>query len=340
MDMKAARYLSGIDRKTPLKRKRLQLTMIRGDRYSFDCSEFFIDCIPTTRQHRAFCKSYSKLRGSCMKRTILFALAMSIGVNILLSSSATAQTAAEVSVTRLDCGSSAAPTDVGGRFSDTFAYNGLKVQLTFSCYLIKHGDDYMVWDTGNPATGSPTSPKTSLVDLLAQLNLKPEQIKYVGISHYHGDHVGQVSSFPKSTLLIGKGDWDVLTSATPNSMANPAPFKNWISDGGKVEPVPGDKDIFGDGSVMMLTMPGHTPGHHSLLVKLKAMGNVLISGDLAHFQENYDSNGVPTFNTSRSETLASIDRFKQIAKNLKATVIIQHDARDIGKLPAFPAAAK
>jgi glyoxylase-like metal-dependent hydrolase (beta-lactamase superfamily II) len=89
----------------------------------------------------------------------------------------------------------------------------------------------------------------------------------------------------------------------------------------------------------MLDMPGHTPGHHSLLVKLKNKGNVLLSGDLAHFKENYDGDGVPTFNTNRADTLASLDRFKDMARNLKATVIIQHDARDIGKLPAFPAAA-
>jgi N-acyl homoserine lactone hydrolase len=49
---------------------------------------------------------------------------------------------------------------------------------------------------------------------------------------------------------------------------------------------------------------------------------------------------VPTFNTSRADTLASLDRFKQLAKNLNATVIIQHDARDIVKLPVFPASAK
>jgi N-acyl homoserine lactone hydrolase len=49
---------------------------------------------------------------------------------------------------------------------------------------------------------------------------------------------------------------------------------------------------------------------------------------------------VPTFNTNRAETVASIDRVKKIAANLKATVIIQHDARDVGKLPAFPASAK
>jgi len=74
-----------------------------------------------------------------------------------------------------------------------------------------------------------------------RLDLKPEQIKYVGISHYHGDHIGQVGSFPKATLPIGKGDWDVLTSPKPPENANPAPFANWIKGESKVDPVPLDK---------------------------------------------------------------------------------------------------
>ncbi len=216
----------------------------------------------------------------------------------------------------------------------------LKVQLVYSCYLVKHGDEYLLWDTGHAMTTPNVAPKVSLVDQLAQLNLKPEQIKYVGISHYHGDHIGQVASFPKSTLLIGKGDWDELTSPKPREGANPANFASWIKGESKLEPVPLDKDVFGDGSVIMLNTPGHTPGHHSLLVKLPQKGPVILMGDLAHFHENYDTNGVPTFNTDRAQTLASLDRVKKIAAASKATIIIQHDPRDIDKLPAFPAAAK
>jgi N-acyl homoserine lactone hydrolase len=263
--------------------------------------------------------------------------------SLLVGASASGQNAAEVSLTRLDCGKTTTLNDVS-RFSDVSAFKGLNIQLTFSCYLIKHGNDYLVWDTGNaPAAGgtaAPTAPKTSLVEQLALLHLTPQQITFIGISHYHGDHVGQVASFPQATLLIGKGDWEALNQPVPNPGVNPANFAHWMSGGGKVEPLLGDKDVFGDGSVIMLNTPGHTPGHHSLLVKLKEKGNVLITGDLAHFRENYDSNGVPTFNTSRAETLASLDRFKQLATNLNAMVIIQHDARDIEKLPAFPASAK
>jgi glyoxylase-like metal-dependent hydrolase (beta-lactamase superfamily II) len=267
-------------------------------------------------------------------------LTLSASIGALLATAAPAQPAPVVTITRLACGTNAPPTDVAQRFSDTYAWPKLDIQLTFSCYLVRHGDDYLVWDTGNPVGTGATSPKTSIVDLLAQLNVKPAQVKYVAISHYHGDHTGQVGTLPGSTLLIGKGDWDALNDPKSAAAPSAASFTPWISGGSKVEPQAGDKDVFGDGSVIMLNMPGHTPGHHSLLVKLKEMGNVLITGDLAHFHENYDSNGVPTFNTDRAASLASLDRFKKIAVNLKAMVIIQHDARDIGKLPAFPAAAK
>ena len=256
----------------------------------------------------------------------------------LTSLPATAQSVPEVTLTRLDCGTPVL-NDVG-RFNDAYAYNGLKVLFTFSCYLIKHGDDYLLWDTGHAMTAGAPAPKVSIVDQLAQLKLKPEQIKYVGISHYHADHTGQVASFPASTVLIGKGDWDGITAPKPNAGASVAPFAHWISGAGKLETLAGDKDVFGDGSAVVINTPGHTPGHHSLLVRLKEMGNVLISGDLAHFHENYENNGVPGFNYHRGDTMASLDRFKKAAANLKATVIIQHDARDVSKLPAFPAAAK
>jgi N-acyl homoserine lactone hydrolase len=271
-----------------------------------------------------------------MQRTLLLA---GICAATLIAQPALAQ-APDMSLTRLECGTPAAPTAVNQRFSDVYAYGDLKIQLIYSCYLIKHGNDYLLWDAGHAMTAPNVAPKVSLVDQLAQLKLKPDDIKYVGISHYHADHTGQVGSFPKSTLLIGTGDWDVLNNPKPLQGANVAPFEHWMKGGGKVEPVPLDKDVFGDGSVIMLYTPGHTPGHHSLLVKLPTTGAVFISGDLMHFRENYETNGVPWFNFDRAETLASLDRAKKIVANTKAMVIIQHDARDVDKLPVFPASVK
>jgi N-acyl homoserine lactone hydrolase len=254
----------------------------------------------------------------------------------LSSAVALAQTP-EVTLARLDCGSG---FNDQRRFSDTFAYTDPKVPFTFSCYVIKHGDDYMVWDTGYLPGSNPNASKVTLGEQLAQLKIKPEQVKYVGISHFHADHTGQLDTVPNATLLIGQKEWDALNAPKPMAGANVAGFKHWMGGGGKVEPQAADKDVFGDGTVVVLRTPGHTPGHQSLLVRLKEKGPVVLVGDAVHFHENYQSNGVPGFNYDRAETIASIERIKQIEKNLKATVIIQHDPRDIGKLPAFPAAAR
>jgi len=254
-----------------------------------------------------------------------------------LSSAAALAQSPEVTLTRLDCGNG---FNDSRRFTDTFAYSDPKMPFTFSCYVIRHGGEYMVWDTGYVPGSVPNAPKVSLTDQLAQLKIKPQQVKYVGISHFHGDHTGQLPSLPDATLLIGQREWQALTAPEPMPGANVAAFKHWISEGGKVEQQAADKDVFGDGTVMILRTPGHTPGHQSLLVRLKEKGPVILIGDAAHFHENYESNGVPAFNYDRAQTIASLDRIKDIAKNLKATVIVQHDPRDIGKLPVFPAAAK
>ena len=263
-----------------------------------------------------------------------FGFWLALGAGALFSFSAAAQ---DVTLTRLDCGSG---SNDPRRFSDTFAYTETTKPFTFSCYVIRHGADVMVWDTGYLPGSGPSATNKPLAELLKQMNVNPDEVKYVGISHFHADHTGQLVALKNATLLIGKGDWDGITANPPMGGANATGFVEWIAEKRKVETQSADKDVFGDGTVMMLRAPGHTPGHSILLVRLREMGPVILSGDAVHFLENYDYEGVPGFNFDRAQTLASIQRIKQMQKNLKATLIIQHDPRDIGKLPVFPAAAK
>src|SRR6185436_111661 len=181
------------------------------------------------------------------------------GAGALVSMGGWAQ--ADVSLWRIDCGTGAQPTAVNERFSDTFAFPGLKLTFTFSCYLIKHGDDYMVWDTGFTPGTSPNAPKTGIVDYMAQVKVKPEQVKYVGISHFHADHTGQLAPFTNATLLIGKGDWDGVNANPPMGGANVAGFKEWMGTSRKVKPLTADEDVFGDGTVVVFRTPGHTTAH-------------------------------------------------------------------------------
>ena len=245
-----------------------------------------------------------------------------------------------LSLWRLDCGT----LDIGdlGVFSDTGLYSGEKKTLVASCYLVQHGDRLLLWDTGvdgaiagKPKDAQGTFLEEKVVSQLQRIGFDAADVTYVGISHYHYDHTGQVADFPDATLLTGKGDWEVIKVWKP---AEPR-FRHWLSGGGKVEPLDGDKDVFGDGRVTILQMPGHTEGHQALLVRL-ASGPVLISGDQYHFTENREVGGVPSFNVDRADTLASHDRFEKLAKNLGVKVIIQHEPGDVGKLPAFPEAAK
>ena len=73
-------------------------------------------------------------------------LTATLAIIASMSVCASAQTVPEITLARFDCGTGQAPTDVALRFTDTYAYSGLKIQIVYSCYLIKHGDEYMVWD--------------------------------------------------------------------------------------------------------------------------------------------------------------------------------------------------
>lgn len=259
-----------------------------------------------------------------------------------------AHAAADLELWRLDCGS-VVVKDLSS-FSDTFAYKGESRTLTDSCYVIRHGADYLLWDTGLPAAligkapdlTQPLAPSLT-VDIptqLAKIGLKPDQIGIVGISHNHFDHIGQASTFAKATLMIGAGDWESLHENPLPFGVMPALVQPWMDGKAKIDPVSGDRDVFGDGSVMMLAMPGHTKGETALLVKLPQSGPVLLSGDVVHFEDQIGNNGVPPFNIDRAESLASMDRMNRIAKQLSAKLVVQHDADDVAKLPAFPASAR
>lgn len=246
-------------------------------------------------------------------------------------------TAPALQMWRLDCGSiEVSDFDV---FSDTYLYPGKPKSLTASCYLIRHGDQYLLWDTGVAGPAKEwvftITLKERVTEQLKRIGVSPDKINYVGISHYHDDHTGQAADFPGATLLMGKADFDVAKQYPPATKA----LAPWVSGGAKSDLVEGDKDVFGDKRVMVLDMPGHTPGHKVLLVRLKS-GPVLLSGDLYHATEQVANRGVPSFNTNRADTLASFDRFQAIAKNLKAKVIIQHEPADVAKLPVFPKAAE
>lgn len=256
----------------------------------------------------------------------------------LAASSAAAQAPApepSLSLWRLDC----------GRIEDGIAWSSpwLKAPMPVPCFLVRHGSRYLLWDAGLSARALGNAHPTlkldrTISDQLRQIGVKPDQIEFVATSHYHGDHTGQASQFPRARLIIGAGDLAALKSSPPPQGAAPTHLAPWIGGGAPVDALIEDKDVFGDGRVVVLATPGHTPGHLALLVKL-AGGNVMLSGDLWATHGNVLTDDMPGFNTSRAETAASRERFRRLAYKLDATVILQHEIADVAKLPAFPKAA-
>lgn len=236
----------------------------------------------------------------------------------------------DIRIYRLDCGRGTLDKNL---FSDVHAYpDGAQISLVIGCYLIRHGGDLLLWDTGlGPDMIGSKGPATldqRLEPQLAKLGVAPGDVKFVGVSHYHADHVGQAKSFPQARLLIGAREFDALFGPAPTAAEQAKPLQNW-ADGKNVEKIVGDHDVFGDGTVTTLALPGHTPGHMALLVRLKNAGPIILSGDQYHFAENRANKGVPTFNWDRADTVASSDRMEGLVRNLNAQLVIQHEPADV-----------
>lgn len=234
-----------------------------------------------------------------------------------------------------------------GMFDDSGALDGKPGTMSVPCFLIRHPKGYLLWDTGlGDALGdhpggvdfSPDihgSVRVKLIDQLKALGLKPSDIAYLAFSHWHVDHTGNANLFGDATWILQRRELAAATGPTPppfEPLAAVAAYKH-----AKTRLVDGDTDVFGDGSVQLLLLPGHTPGHQALQLHLPHAGVVLLSGDLYHSREARRLRRVPRINTGRATTLASMARFETIAARTHARVVIQHDPRDIALLPHFPA---
>ena len=153
-----------------------------------------------------------------------------------------------------------------------------------------------------------------------------DKITYLAISHSHWDHVGNANAYAGSTWLARKAEYDMMFGPGANAAAS----RNYAALAhSKIQYIDGDHDVFGDGSVVILSAPGHTPGHQVLLVNLARTGWLVLSGDLAHFKDNWDNDRVPTMNTSADQTRASRTRVQKVLDDRKAQLWINHD------LPSF-----
>jgi glyoxylase-like metal-dependent hydrolase (beta-lactamase superfamily II) len=217
---------------------------------------------------------------------------------------------------------------------------GKSMDFVDNCYLIKHAQGWFLWDTGIPDAVAampnglaPADPKAvfwrrpkTLAAQLDQLGVKPSDIQAMAVSHTHPDHIGNVEMFPTTMLYVQKAeyDWPGANNAPRFKLEHPVTL------------LEGDRDVFGDGSLTILSTPGHTPGHQSLLVKLPNTGAVVLSGDAVHFKSNWDNRGVPVNNFSKEQTLASMQKISETLTKENAQLWINHDKAQRDSLKMSP----
>jgi N-acyl homoserine lactone hydrolase len=228
--------------------------------------------------------------------------------------------------------------------------------LAVPCVLVAHPKGTLIWDAGAipDADWTPTGSavqhnvvlpggagarnltlRKPLAAQLSETGYLPSDITYIALSHYHFDHTGNANAFAGATWLVRQPDRDMMLAEKAPFATRPSTYAALVNSK-TIIIKSDDHDVFGDGSVILKSAPGHTPGHQILYVTLANTGRIVLSGDLYHFQESRTLQRVPSFDFNQELsriTRASIEAF---LKERGAQLWIQHDFPSNAKLRKAP----
>ncbi|MCU7929014.1 MAG: N-acyl homoserine lactonase family protein [Candidatus Thiodiazotropha sp. (ex Dulcina madagascariensis)] len=224
---------------------------------------------------------------------------------------------------------------------------GTEMELANPCYLIQYPQGKLLWDAGlnDKLVNTPggvevmdgafkMSVKKTLASQLKAINVTSDKISFLAFSHLHKDHTGNAARFSNATWLLQQTEYDFGHSEhAAHSGYNLRDYLH--AKGNQTIKLQGDHDVFGDGMVMIISTPGHTAGHQSLLVKLPQTGPVLLSGDLYHFRANREQYGIPVWNDKKS-TIHSFTKIDRLLDQTRAQLWIHHDKDQFDALKKAP----
>jgi glyoxylase-like metal-dependent hydrolase (beta-lactamase superfamily II) len=222
-----------------------------------------------------------------------------------------------------------------------------EASVVVPCYLIVHPKGTLMWDVGvipdsafkpdgAPVTQGVSTATKPLLPQLAALGYTPTDITYLAMSHYHSDHTANANSFAGSTWLVRKEERDAMFSEKPAGIIQQATFSA-LKNSKTIVIDKDEYDVFGDGTVMIKSAPGHTPGHMVLLVKMKKTGPILVAGDLYHYPEEKALNRFPSFEYNKDQSAASRKEIDQYLEKNHAKMWIEHDKATFDSLKKAPA---
>lgn len=227
-------------------------------------------------------------------------------------------------------------------------------RLPVPCFLIVHPRGTLMWDVGavpdsvwkyNGSSSSYTVEYKDIkrdVSLSKPLNTQLEEIgysssaiTYLVLSHYHYDHTGNANLFSGATWLVKQNEYEAMFSDQPPKVTWPATYSS-LKKNKRLILTKDEHDVFGDGTVIIKSAPGHTPGHLVLFLKLKKAGNLVLSGDLYHYAEERTLNRFPTFEFDQEQTRLARIEIDKFLKKMNAQLWIQHDLQENVKLKKSP----
>ena len=227
-------------------------------------------------------------------------------------------------------------------------------RLPVTCFLIVHPKGTLMWDAGSVPdsvwkyNGSPASYNVEYKDVkrdvsltkpfktqLEEIGYSPATITYLVLSHYHYDHTGNANIFSGATWLVRQIEYDAMFSDQPPKVTWPNTYSS-LKKNRRQFLTKDEYDVFGDGTVIIKSAPGHTPGHLVLFLKLKKTGNIVLSGDLYHFAEERTLNRYPTFEFDQEQTRLARIEIDKFLKKMNAQLWIQHDLQENIRLKKSP----
>jgi len=227
--------------------------------------------------------------------------------------------------------------------------------MSVVAYLIAHPRGTLLWETGvipdemiqpGGTTSFRATVQKTLQSELAEIGYKPSDVTYLALSHYHYDHSANANAFAGAMWLVQKPERDLMFSgplgpSSPNSPTAETTAARFAAlQNSKTTLLDGDHDVFGDGSVVIISTPGHTPGHQSLLVNLPKTGAILLSGDLYHYPAEREQKEFTPFAAlgDPAKEVVSKAKVEALLKEKRATLWMQHDLianEQMKKSPAY-----
>lgn len=226
-------------------------------------------------------------------------------------------------------------------------WKGEQVTLSCNAYLLRRAGEWILWDTGiEDSIAKEPGGKIIAHDIrgivvrtiaaqLADIGLTPADVGKVILSHAHFDHVGNAALFPHATWYIQRREHQAMFGPDFDKYGYAPPLYEALEQA-KVELMDGDLDVFGDGSAKVISTPGHTPGHCSLLVRLAKAGPIVLAADVAHDRFNLEHRCVPAMNSNPEESRTSMERIEAIVRAEKAQLWLNHDIVQTATLPHAP----